>query len=165
MVGVLDRGPLVTRRFAAAALALLCVVALSSCSFPRVVPRVSVSTISFQATSDANQGYATRVDIVAVDGDPLVQTLSKETATNWFANRQQFLNANPGKVTVWSREVVPGQSAPPVSLNYFGRLDYDAIFVFAEYLTVGDHRMMLGQFENPVVVLQDKSFTVTGGQS
>lgn len=163
--GVWEGEPLVMRRLAMLAVAALCVFALSACGFPRVVPRVSVSTISFQATSDANQGFATRVDVVAVDGDPLLQTLSKETAASWFANRQQFLNANPGKVTVWSREVVPGQSAPQVSLNYFGRLDYDAILVFAEYLTPGDHRMMLGQFENPVVLLEANTFTVTGGQS
>lgn len=153
------------RRAAMLAVAVLALAMLSACSFPRVVPRVSVSTVSFQALSNANQGYATRVDVVAVSDEALVQTLSKETAASWFANREQFVNGNPGKVTVWSREVVPGQSAPQVSLNYFGRLDYDAIFVFAEYLSPGDHRMMLGQFDNPVVVLDENSFTVSGGSS
>ncbi|MFC3229486.1 hypothetical protein ACFOGJ_19720 [Marinibaculum pumilum] len=153
------------RRLAMLVVAAIAAVSLSACSLPRVVPQVSVSTVSFQAASDANQGYATRVDVVAVSTTALVETLSKETATNWFANKDQFLNANPGNVTVWSREVVPGRSAPQVSLNYFGRLDYDAIFVFAEYLTPGDHRAMLGQFENPVVLLQAQNFTVSGGQS
>ncbi|MEQ8344018.1 MAG: hypothetical protein RIB84_26325 [Sneathiellaceae bacterium] len=153
------------RRLAMLAVTAAIVCGLAACSLPRVVPRVSISTVSFQAAANANQGFATRVDVVAVSTDALVQTLMKETATSWFANKAQFVNANPGNVTVWSREVVPGTSAPQVSLNYFGRLDYDAVFVFAEYLTPGDHRSMLGQFENPVVLLQEQDFTVTGGQS
>lgn len=153
------------RRLAALAMAAVCVLALAACSFPRVVPRVSISTISFQAAANANQGFATRVDVVAVATDALVTALSKETATSWFANREQFLNANPGNVTVWSREVVPGRSAPQVSMGYLGRLDYNAIFVFAEYLSAGDHRVMIGQFSNPVVMLQEQSFTVTDGSS
>jgi len=153
------------RHLAMLAVAMACLVALSACSFPRVVPRVSISSISFQAAANANQGFATRVDVVAVSTDALVASLAKETATSWFANREQFLNANPGNVTVWSREVVPGRSAPPVSMGYVGRLNYDAIYVFAEYLAAGDHRMMIGQFDNPVVLLQEQTFTISDGSS
>lgn len=118
---------------------ILGTVGLVSCS-SSTDPELSMKSVSVFVEPDANQNSAIAVDLVLVYNQELVNTLGKMSASKYFDSSSQLLLDNPTLLDVWHWELVPGQIVedfePPQEKGpAFGG------FVFANYLTPGDHRV------------------------
>ncbi len=114
------------------------IVSCSSTSTPK--PEFLMNSISMYATADSNNNSALAVDLVIVYNFNLLATLNQMSACTYFASVKQLLLDNPTLLDVWHWELIPGQTVqnfqPPQDKGEgFGA------FVFANYLTPGDHRL------------------------
>ena len=103
-------------------------------------PELSMKSVSIFAEPDANQNSAMAVDLVLVYNQELLNTLGQMSASKYFESSRQVLLDNPTLLDVWHWELVPGQivedfDPPQEKGNAFGG------YVFANYLTPGDHRV------------------------
>ena len=118
---------------------LLATVLLVACS-SEPQPELFIDTVSIYANPDANHNSATEVDLVIVYDLELMKTLSKLSASKYFSDSRQLLLDNPTMLDIWHWELVPGQIVdnfrPPQDNG-----DSFGAFVFANYLTDGDHRV------------------------
>ncbi len=112
---------------------------LISCS-NGTLPELSIDSVSIYTEPDANQNSATAVDLVIIYDEELVKLLSHMSAAKYFGSSRQLLLDNPTLLDIWHWELVPGQIVqnfdPPQEEG-----DAYAAFVFANYLTPGDHRI------------------------
>jgi type VI secretion system protein len=106
-------------------------------------------TIQVEVAPDANQGNPIPADFVAVMDKKLIREISKLSAKDWFERRIQIQRDFPGKVTAASWEWVPGQHGGPISIEL--SRDFEAAYLFANYLNPGDHRAFI-DVRTPVVV-------------
>lgn len=143
-----------------AALALLALILAGCGMLPRVTPDAATRSLTITAASTANDGFAVAVDIVAVESDALVATVMAMSANDWFAGRDQFAADNIGRATLWSYELVPGQTIEPIQFSRSERWDARAIVVFAHYLGPGDHRLRVDTLESPQVVLGPRTLSL-----
>lgn len=152
------------RRIAMALTALLAGTVLQGCSVVDWTlgrpPKVEVDRIQIVADSDANDRRPIPVDLVRVGSVTLAEKLAAVPAADWFNNRRQIQQDNPGSIGVVSWEVVPGQrinlrDLPP----YDGRTV--AIIVYARYGTPADHRYRVASEDAIVIHLLKDLFTVT----
>ena len=123
---------------------------------------VSTSQISISVVDRANDNSPIAFDLVYISTRaPLEETLSKLSATDWFAQREQMLRDYKDDMAVLHWEVVPGQiiatqpiNRPPARLRH-------AAFLYAAYKTPGAHRYRVTD-EDPLVIIADlRDFTVT----
>jgi len=112
---------------------------LVSCS-NGTLPELSIESVSIYTDPDANQNSATAVDLVIIYDEELVKILGQMSADKYFGASRQLLLDNPTLLDIWHWELVPGQIvqdfSPPQEQG-----DAFAAFVFADYLTPGDHRI------------------------
>lgn len=112
---------------------------LSSCTND-FLPELSIDTVSVYTDPDANQNSAIAVDLVIIYDQELEKTLGQMSAAKYFASSKQLLLDNPSLLDIWHWELVPGQIiqdfSPPQEQG-----DAFAAYVFANYLTSGDHRL------------------------
>lgn len=112
---------------------------LVSCTTDNL-PELSIDTVSIYAEPDANQNSATAVDLVLVYNQELEKTLGQTSAAKYFSSSKQLLLDNPSLLDIWHWELVPGQIVqnftPPQEQG-----DAFAGYVFANYITPGDHRV------------------------
>lgn len=101
---------------------------------------LSMKSVSIYADLDANENSATAVDLVLVYNLELIQTLSKMSAVDYFAASKQLLLDNPGMLDVWHWELVPGQIVDKFKPAQ-PKWEAFAAFIFADYLTPGEHRL------------------------
>ena len=104
-----------------------------------VQPELSIQSVSIYTDLDANQNSAVAVDLVLVYDDQLVKTFSSLSASKYFSSSPQLLLDNPSLVSIWHWELVPGQTVQDFQVQQSA--DAYAGFVFANYLTPGDHRL------------------------
>lgn len=114
-------------------------IGLVSCTIEDL-PELSIDTVSIYAEPDANQNSAIAVDLVLVYNQDLLKTLGKMSAAAYFSSSKQLLLDNPTLLDIWHWELVPGQVvenfSPPQDKG-----DAYGAYVFANYLTPGDHRV------------------------
>lgn len=120
----------------------LCIgMCLPSCTND-LLPELSIDTVSIYTESDTNQNSAIAVDLVLVYDQELAKLLSQMSAAKYFDSSKQLLLDNPTLLDIWHWELVPGQIvqnfSPPQEEG-----DAYAGFVFANYLTPGDHRIKI----------------------
>lgn len=139
--------------------ALIAVLCVSACIPFRHGP-VRTHGFAISATADANDNAPTAVDAVMIHDPAVLAAVSKLTAAQWFATREQVQNDFPDGLEVQEWEVVPGAQVS-VSRLPFKRKGL-ALFVFANYRGQGDHRARLDTWGDPRVVLQQRTFTVIG---
>ncbi len=107
----------------------------------------------------ANMNTPLAVDLVLLRNDETLATVSTMPASKWFATRSDLLKSNPDGLRYVSMEVVPGQVLK-VSAATIGSERFSGAFVFADYLTPGEHRIRVDQLTGDVVVqLGAKSFS------
>ncbi|MBY0293527.1 MAG: hypothetical protein K2W92_09625 [Alphaproteobacteria bacterium] len=104
-----------------------------------IQPDLSIQSVSIYTDLDANQNSAVAVDLVLVYDDQLVKTFSSLSASKYFSSSPQLLLDNPSLVSIWHWELVPGQTVQDFQVQQSA--DAYAGFVFANYLTPGDHRL------------------------
>lgn len=129
-------------------------------------PIFRLSEVSLTAAPDANQDFATAVDLVIVFDPTAVQRLQSITAADWFQQRAQIQRDFPDGIAVKRWEVVPGSTiAPwPVPDGWLENAAGDtatAGFVFADYLSPGEHRARLESQSGLRIRLERDDFTLT----
>jgi type VI secretion system protein len=127
------------RNFILKCLFLCMAMGLVSCS-NGTLPELYIESVSIYTDPDANQNSATAVDLVIIYDEELVKILGHMSAAKYFASSRQLLLDNPTLLDIWHWELVPGQIvqdfSPPQEEG-----DSYAAFVFANYITPGDHRI------------------------
>jgi type VI secretion system protein len=119
-------------------IALLGLEACSSLMTPS--PELTITDVSIFAEQDANEDSAVAVDLVMIYDLDLVKSIGQMSASKYFSASGQLLLDNPTLLDVWHWELIPGQIVrnfvPPQEKG-----EMYAAFVFANYLTPGDHRV------------------------
>jgi type VI secretion system protein len=117
----------------------LLAIGLVSCTIEDM-PELSIESVSIYAEPDANQNSATAVDLVLVYNQELLKTIGKMSAAKYFSASKQLLLDNPSLIDVWHWELVPGQIVDNFRPSQ-DKGDAFGAYVFANYLTPGDHRV------------------------
>lgn len=104
------------------------------------LPELNIESVSIYAEPDANQNSAIAVDLVMVYNLELLKTIGKMSAAKYFASARQLLLDNPSLLDIWHWELVPGQMVAGFVPDQEKGAAYGA-YVFANYLTPGDHRV------------------------
>lgn len=112
---------------------------LASCTVEEL-PELEIASVSIYATPEANQNSAIAVDLVIVHNLELLKTIGKMSAAKYFSSVRQLLLDNPSLLDIWHWELVPGQMVAGFIPGQCTGAAYGA-YVFANYLTPGDHRL------------------------
>lgn len=141
--------------------ASLVVLLLLAAAGPGCASRVSTERFAITAQRDANDQSPVPLDMVLVRDPALVDVLNGMTARVWFETRDQIARDNPTGFEVVTWEVVPGQhldTAFPFRNN-----KGIALFVFANYLSPGAHRVRVDPLERFTLLLGKDGFSVESG--
>lgn len=123
--------------------------------------RLGWKEVVISATDGANLNTPVAVDIVLVIEESALDKLTALPASRWFQARADLLRTFPGTFSYKSWEVAPGQSLR-IKGEAFGTPSVVGVFVFADYLTPGDHRMRVEQLSDGIIVeLGARGFTVS----
>jgi type VI secretion system protein len=123
--------------------------------------RLAWKDVLIAAADGANLNTPVAVDIVLVTEEPVLEKLTALTATKWFQARADMLRTFPGTFTYKSFEVAPGQTLR-LKGEAFGTPSVVGVFVFADYMTPGEHRMRVEQLQDGIIVeLGARGFTVS----
>ena len=96
--------------------------------------------IEFRISDKLNDDYPVAVELIVVYTKDLEKEIAALTASEWFAQRAQYLrDFSLEEMEAFRWEWVPGQSAAPQEFSY--RRGARAAVVFASYATPGDHRV------------------------
>ena len=118
-------------------------------------------TVVIAAGDGANLNSPVAIDIVVVFEETALEKVVALPASKWFQTRSDMLRTFPGTFTYKSWEVSPGQTLR-LPGNMFGTPSVVGVFVFADYLTPGDHRMKVEQLQDGIIVeLGARGFTVS----
>jgi type VI secretion system protein len=162
-VGTLRHGSKGVTALAILSLAPLCLTA-TSCAKRKLAVRVAIE-------AGANGNTPVALDIVRVNDKDLVKELSKLTAADWFAKRDQYQldYPKPGELSITSGEWVPGQAVPSVSLPAGPPIPIPFLsskattLVFANYFTLGPHRAELEASKGMLIDLGENDLKIVGG--
>jgi hypothetical protein len=107
-----------------------------------------------------NQNSPVPVEVLLVYDSSLLGQLNAMTATQWFAQREQFMKTRPPgqgyQSTFWVW--VPGQSVAEQAISYHPLVRGG--IVFAGYFSPGDHRIDILPFRDIAISLGARDFTV-----
>ncbi|SIO58914.1 type VI secretion system protein [Paraburkholderia phenazinium] len=139
------------RRWSMPLVAALCVAGCSAS-----LPRVKVDSLAIQVAAQANLDTPIAVDAVLVRNPQLLDTLLGLPSAKWFAQREQLRRDYPKDLSVVSYELVPGQQIADSKFAFDGQRAA-GVLVFADYQTVGAHRVRLdGGPSKPLLELGDQ---------
>ncbi len=113
--------------------------------------RLAWKEVVIAASDGANQNSPVAVDIVLVLDEGSIDKLAGLTAPKWFAGRTDLLRTYPGTISFKSWELTPGQTLR-LPGSVFGSPNVAAVFVFADYLAPGEHRVRVEQLQNGIIV-------------
>jgi type VI secretion system protein len=142
-------------RWGSLALLLWAVVGLAGCG-----AKVSTRSFTLAATPEANDRSAIAVDVVLVRDEALLGILGALSARTWFDEKAQLALDHPRGFEIVHWELVPGQRLE--IRNPFRTRKGHAIYVFANYLTPGAHRVRVDAFERFTLVLDRDGFALSG---
>ncbi|MEN8236384.1 MAG: hypothetical protein ABFQ95_02365 [Pseudomonadota bacterium] len=137
---------------------VLGVLALAGCSFFKT-PEVWINTVSLVVDQDANDNSATKVDVIIIYQEGLLDKLMGLSAGDYFRMSDQIRSDNPGALQVFRWEVAPGQCLFDVPVNITKSLPVGGI-VFARYLSEDPHRIRLGKDRDIQIHLRRKDFSI-----
>ncbi len=118
----------------------LVLVALAGCSF--FGPKVDLDSLTLDVAPKANDDTPIAVDFIAVADPDLLKQLSGISASQWFAEREQYQRDYRQLMSVWGLELVPGQFIDRQPFPLGGK-KAAGLLVFASYTTPGAHRLRL----------------------
>jgi type VI secretion system protein len=152
--------------------AALVVASLASCSTLSNLAKVVVPSggrlewdgLTVVASPDANLNTPVALDIVQVRDDAMLAVISAMPASKWFASRADMAKTFPDGLSIQSLEVPPGMTIK-LGANAFAPVRQIGAFVFADYLTPGEHRAKVDQLHGDIVVRLDaRSFSVSAAK-
>lgn len=115
-------------------------LSLTGCSF--FGPKVELDNLTLDVAPKANDDTPIAVDFIAVADADLLKQLSGISASQWFAEREQYQRDYRQLMSVWGLELVPGQFIDRRPFPLGGR-KAAGLLVFASYNTPGAHRLRL----------------------
>ncbi|WP_185057847.1 type VI secretion protein [Pseudomonas fluorescens] len=118
----------------------LVMFALAGCSF--FGPKVDLDSLTLDVAPKANDDTPIAVDFIAVADPDLLKQLSGISASQWFAEREQYQRDYRQLMSVWGLELVPGQFIDRQPFPLGGK-KAAGLLVFASYTTPGAHRLRL----------------------
>lgn len=122
--------------------------------------RLAWKEVVIAAAEGANQNSPVAVDIVFALEESSIEKLAGLTASKWFASRADLMKTFPGTLSYKSWELTPGQVLR-LPGSAFGSPNVVAVFVFADYLAPGEHRVRVEQLQNGIIVqLGPRGFSV-----
>jgi type VI secretion system protein len=123
--------------------------------------RLAWQEVVIAAAEGANLNSPVALDIVLVLEEPALEKLAALPAAKWFQVRSDMLRTFPGTYIYKSWEVAPGQTLR-LPGETFGTPSVVGVFVFADYLTPGEHRMRVEQLQDGIIVqLGARGFSVS----
>lgn len=123
--------------------------------------RLAWKQVVIAAADGANLNSPVALDIVMVIEEPELEKIAALPASKWFQVRADMLRTFPGTYIYKSWEVAPGQTLRIPGGN-FGSPSVVGVFVFADYLTPGEHRMRVETLEDGIIVeLGARGFSVS----
>ncbi|KAF1045347.1 hypothetical protein [Xylophilus sp.] len=139
------------RRVAAA----LLLAPLAGCALPGFLSfkgtKVDWSEVTLAAAPLANDNSPVAVDIVFALDDAMTDRLAELPAAKWFAARADLLKTYPKSLSYRTWELVPGQTLR-VAGDSFGSPRVAAVFVYADYVAPGAHRVRVESLKGPLLV-------------
>lgn len=138
----------------AALAALLCALTAAGCAGP-----VKTRAYAVSVAPEANGESPVPLELVVVYDRALLEEVQQLSARDWFRRRTQLARDYPDGFRSMRWELVPGQSLAlrPLELSRRGAR---AAFVFADYLTEGDHRLRIDPFRTALIELGDEEALV-----
>lgn len=122
--------------------------------------RLAWKEVLITAGDGANLNTPAAVDVVLVLDEAALEKLAALPASKWFQTRADMLKTFPGSYIYKSWEVSPGQTLR-LPGSAFGSPSVVGVFVFADYLTPGEHRMRVDDLQNGIIVeLAARDFSV-----
>lgn len=122
--------------------------------------RLAWKEVLITAVDGANLNTPAAVDVVLVLDESALEKLAALPASKWFQTRADMLKTFPGSYIYKSWEVSPGQTLR-LPGSAFGSPSVVGVFVFADYLTPGDHRMRVEALQNGIIIeLAAREFSV-----
>lgn len=111
------------------------------------------------AEIDANRHSASRVNLVFIHANNLVPEVSRLSAREWFARREQLSRSYPKALSVISATVIPGERK---HLQRFTKRQRSAamIVVFSSYLSEGEHKIIISPDKLNYVYFMKNHFMV-----
>jgi type VI secretion system protein len=135
----------------------LLILILSGCSLWQ--PTVKLKSVQLEVTERANDNSPIAVDFVAVRDPELLKTLQILTAAQWFLNKPQILLDYPGKVKIWTLELVPGSLLATKAIPLSGKPAV-GLLMFAGYSSEGAHRLRLDETKKLKLKFSDNEVQV-----
>ncbi|MEX5667102.1 type VI secretion protein [Pseudomonas neuropathica] len=105
-------------------------------------PKVDLDSLTLDVAPKANDDTPIAVDFIAVVDPDLLKQLSGISASQWFAEREQYQRDYRQMMSVWGLELVPGQFIDRQPFPLGGK-KAAGLLVFASYTTPGAHRLRL----------------------
>lgn len=105
-------------------------------------PKVDLDSLTLDVAPKANDDTPIAVDFIAVNDPDLLKQLSGISASQWFAEREQYQRDYRQLMSVWGVELVPGQFIDRQPFPLGGK-KAAGLLVFASYNTPGAHRLRL----------------------
>ncbi|WRH94317.1 type VI secretion protein [Pseudomonas fluorescens] len=105
-------------------------------------PKVDLDSLTLDVAPKANDDTPIAVDFIAVVDPDLLKQLSGISASQWFAEREQYQRDYRQLMSVWGLELVPGQFIDRQPFPLGGK-KAAGLLVFASYTTPGAHRLRL----------------------
>jgi type VI secretion system protein len=123
--------------------------------------RLDWSGVTVIAAPDANLNTPVALDIVQVRDEATLALVSGLPAAKWFASRADLIKTFPEGLGIKSLEVTPGMTVK-LGAGDFAPSRQVGVFIFADYLTAGEHRARADQLKGDILVrLGSRSFSVT----
>ena len=140
--------------------ALLLFLALSGCGTTR---SFFGGDLELEVLTDPgiNQDTPVQVEVLVIYSDQLLQQVLALPAQSWFDKRETILRNYPGDEFYVSRywELVPGQPKFTESISF--STGARATVVFANYASIGDHRVSENPHQDLYIHLQDSDVSVS----
>ncbi len=124
------------------------------------IPRVELGDINIFTDTGANLNTALEIEIVLVQDPDVLKKISELTAAKWFEQREDIRNTYPGGFESFKWELSPGQDVRLGGDRLKDKRAF-AVVVFANYLTPGEHRARIDNFQDGAIIrLLERGFTV-----
>ena len=105
-------------------------------------PKFDLDSLTLDVAPKANDDTPIAVDFIEVNDPDLLKQLSGISASQWFAEREQYQRDYRQLMSVWGVELVPGQFIDRQPFPLGGK-KAAGLLVFASYNTPGAHRLRL----------------------
>jgi len=135
---------------------------ITSCSIKDIKKKVSVEwrlkKITIVADKSLNHGIPVAVDILFIDEQTVLDSLSKMKALEWFSERKDYMRMYKSQLKIMSYEVVPGQIIKDIEIPYSISGDAIAIIIFADYLADGSFSSLIKNKSEARIQLGENDF-------